>query len=208
MKRPGTFLLALFLGVWIFSAQRLSATTYNSDGSSANVQYLHDNFAQNGDTISLPPGTFVWTSGVTITKGITLQGSGSSSSIIVRSGGFTGSLVTINGFSSDMPVRVTGIRFNSPVGQNGDLQSITLTGPYGGTWSMTQVRIDHCDFYGGERTILVRYRINGVADHNTFQDCAYITEFYGDDDYAWARAGTPNFGTSDAFFYEDNTIVV
>jgi len=33
-------------------------TVYNSDGTAAGVQYLHDNFAQDGDTITLPAGTF------------------------------------------------------------------------------------------------------------------------------------------------------
>jgi hypothetical protein len=50
------------------------ATVYNSDGTSINIQYIHDNLAQDGDTITLPPGTFTWTTGVTVNKGITIQG--------------------------------------------------------------------------------------------------------------------------------------
>jgi len=49
---------------------------YNSDGTAASVQYLHDNLAHDGDTITLPAGMFTWTSGVHLTKGITLQGAG------------------------------------------------------------------------------------------------------------------------------------
>src|SRR5207249_8089013 len=52
-------------------------TVYNSDGTAASVQYLHDNFAQAGDTIMLPTGTFTWSTPVTISKAITLQGAGS-----------------------------------------------------------------------------------------------------------------------------------
>ncbi len=52
-------------------------TVYNSDGTATSVQYLHDNFAQAGDSITLPAGTFTWSTPVTISKAITLQGSGS-----------------------------------------------------------------------------------------------------------------------------------
>ena len=38
--------------------------------------------AQNGDTITLPAGTFAWTTGVTISKAITLQGAGVGSTIV------------------------------------------------------------------------------------------------------------------------------
>jgi hypothetical protein len=204
MKDPGTtLLLALFWGVcFTFHCE---ATTYNSDGSAANVQTLH-NAALNGDTITLPAGTFTWATGVTISKGITLQGAVGATQVN-RAAGYSNALITIAAMPADHPVRVTGIRLNSPVGQNGDLQSICVNGPYGGAWGLTQVRIDHCYFYGGMRTLLLRYRVNGVADHNTFHDCAYITEHFGDDDYAWNRAGTPQFGTSDSFFFEDNSIV-
>lgn len=181
------------------------AMIWNSDGSVSNVQSIHDEQAVNGDTITMPPGAFTWPTGFAMSKGITLQGN---STVINRGTGFTGALVALAGFSSDVAARVTGIRFNSPVGQNGDLQSIYIQGPYGGSWGLTQVRIDHNYFYGGQRTILIRYRVNGVADHNTFRDCAYITEYYGDDDFAWTRAGTPSFGTSDSFFFEDNSVIM
>jgi hypothetical protein len=197
--------LALVLGVCF--ASHCEATIYYSNGSAANVQALHD-AALNGDTIMLPPGTFTWTTGATISKGLTLQGAGSGSTTINRGAGFTGALVALGGFTSDVPVRVTGIRFNQALGQDIDRQAISINGPYGGTWGLTKVRFDHCYFYGGFRTILIRYRVNGVADHNTFQNCAYITEYYGDDDFAWNRVGTSQFGTSDSFFFEDNSVIM
>ena len=58
----------------ILSDFSASATTWQSDGSQASVQKLHDNSAQDGDTITLPAGTFGWTQPVRITKSITLQG--------------------------------------------------------------------------------------------------------------------------------------
>ena len=47
---------------------------WQSDGSAANVQSIHDTQAQDGDAIMLPAGTFSWTRVVNITKGITVQG--------------------------------------------------------------------------------------------------------------------------------------
>jgi hypothetical protein len=52
------------------------ATVYNSDGSSTNIQYIHDTQAQNGDTITIPTGTFTWSMSVNISKAIELQGQG------------------------------------------------------------------------------------------------------------------------------------
>src|SRR5437762_891646 len=183
-----------------------NGNVWPSDGSAASVQYIHDNEALNGDTITLPAGTFTWSTTVTISKGITLQGAGSDLTVIERSG--TAPLIQIQGLPSDLPVRVTGIRFNAPVGQNGDLTAIYITGSYGGTWGYTQIRIDNCYFYGGERNIFFRYRASGVVDHCTFQDVVIATEVYGDDDYAWARAGAPQFGTADTtVFFEDNYFI-
>jgi len=186
-------------------APRCWATVYHSDGSAASVQGLL-NAVVNGDTITLPAGIFTWATGVTVRKGITLQGVAGATQI-TRAAGYRSALITIAELPSDLPVRVTGIRFNSPVGQNGDLYSIAVTGPYGGAWGLTKLRIDHCYFYGGQRTLFFKWRVNGVVDHSTFRDCAPITLYNGDDDNAWTRAGRSPFGTSDSIFFEDNSIV-
>jgi len=65
------------------SAPLSGATVYHSDGSAANVQALH-NAASSGDTITLPAGTFTWSTPVTISKAVRLQGAGSGR-IIARS---------------------------------------------------------------------------------------------------------------------------
>src|SRR6516164_4637795 len=72
MQRPEPLLAALFLGIAF--APHSGATVWPSDGSEANVQAIHDTNAQDGDTITLPAGTFIWTTRVTLTKGITLSG--------------------------------------------------------------------------------------------------------------------------------------
>src|SRR5450759_2728054 len=71
MKTIITVLLSLLFGE--FSAY---ATIYNSDGSAADVIAKYA-LASNGDTITLPAGTFTWSVSVPIAKAIKLQGSGS-----------------------------------------------------------------------------------------------------------------------------------
>src|SRR6266478_6347127 len=58
------------------------AATYASDGSVTSIQTIHGTLAVDGDTITLPAGTFTWTTTLTISKAITLQGAGVGSTII------------------------------------------------------------------------------------------------------------------------------
>lgn len=71
-KTHATILFAL-----LSSCVSALATTYSSDGSSSDVQ-AKINLAANSDIVTLPSGTFTWTSGVTVTgKAIQIQGAGS-----------------------------------------------------------------------------------------------------------------------------------
>ena len=51
-----------------------------SSGSEVDVKAAL-NSVQDGDTITLPSGTFTWTSTVTITKGVTIQGQTTTNSV-------------------------------------------------------------------------------------------------------------------------------
>jgi polygalacturonase len=61
VKRIGTLLFTLSAlgGLSGLSAPLSGATVYHSDGSAAKVKALH-NAALDGDTITLPAGTFTW----------------------------------------------------------------------------------------------------------------------------------------------------
>jgi len=73
-RLTGIFLLRLILSH--FFASTCAGAVYQSDGSASSVQNLHRR-ASNGDTIALPAGTFTWSTPVTISKAIKLQGAGS-----------------------------------------------------------------------------------------------------------------------------------
>src|SRR5206468_12010053 len=98
---------AIVIMIWNgFSAL---ATVYDSDGSSVNIQSIHDALAQNGDTITLPAGIFAWTTKVTISKAITLQGAGVGSTI-VKDAVQSGQLIHWS-LVAGLPARLTGIEF-------------------------------------------------------------------------------------------------
>jgi hypothetical protein len=71
------------LGILLFTVALSSllprqshATVYTSDGSAANVQSIHNTVARNGDTITIPAGTFTWAAQVTLSKAVKLKGQG------------------------------------------------------------------------------------------------------------------------------------
>src|SRR5439155_4597976 len=81
-KARMTKLVPIFASLFLLAAPNSFATTvWPSDGtetghnySAGSVQWVHDNQAQNGDTITLFTGTFSYTTPLNITKGVTLQG--------------------------------------------------------------------------------------------------------------------------------------
>src|SRR5215831_13931116 len=179
MERPQTLLAALFLGIAF--APHSGATVYQSDGSDANVQAINDTNAHDGDTITLPAGTFIWTAGVSLIKGITVSGqttvtgagtancSANDQTIIIdeylRSA--PGSL-----FKATIPAgksfRLTGITFRrgtvNIVGTDGAIR----VGSTGGL--VTNARIDHCHFYHllWPAMLGIQGWTYGVDDHNLF----------------------------------------
>jgi hypothetical protein len=223
MKVSGVLLFILIFSGFLGS--RCEATIYDSNGSAASVQSIHNNQAQNGDTITLPAGTFVWTAGVTITKGITLQGQTICDSdtgvcqdnTIIRDsddrrrpGGYP--FITIGG-PFGKSYRVTGITFSNgsaTVGNNNG--AVILTG------NTHSIRLDHCHFNDLSHEsdwIAVYGAPEGVIDHNVCTNTNGNTfHIFGD---AWPNpdgtrgvngdgswAAPTDFGTEKFIFIEDN----
>jgi hypothetical protein len=230
MKVSGILLFIVILSG--FSAARCGATVYYSNGSEANVQAIHDNWARDGDTITLPAGIFSWTARLNITKGITIQGqttisgAGTANPIIndgtiIRDNtprsGETGIL------SAAIPpgrsFRFTGMTFvpGATTAYPSKLEGAFHLGYQGATPSMWN-RIDHCHFaslYQG-RIIWVGGWVYGVADHNVIQVRANDCPFYiwastyggtGQIEGHGSWADYPWYGTDKFWFVEDNTII-
>src|SRR5438132_1885744 len=209
MKGTGTLLLALFLGVCF--ASHCEATVYYSDGTAASVQSMHNNQAQNGDTITLPAGTFTWSTGVNLSKAITLQGAGIGVTI-VKDGVQSGQLIAWS-LAAGLPSRLTGIEF-----QDGG-RSVTADAPggilhvNGSNTDGSSFRWDHCK-WSDMNGYTVFDTVIGVIDHNTFtKSNKHLTTYiYGSrwnnasgnwGDGSWVAP--TNFGSSEFLFYEDNT---
>jgi hypothetical protein len=204
--------------IWIGNGASVVATVYDSDGSAASVQGLQ-NAALDGDTITLPAGTFNWSTSVTITKNVIIKGLTTTNPVaktandqtIVRA--FTGTngnqaLINLNGPLA----RLTGVTFRT--GQTSVVNSNGMVRMGGNTG--TTPRVDNCHFddLSFENNDIASYSGGGVIDHNLFdyrsannrgQSIFYAipgNSFWGDE--PWTQP--TNFGGSNFLFAEDNCI--
>jgi hypothetical protein len=226
-KSGAAFVILILSG---FSAPCCRATVYHSDGSVANLQAL-ENAAQDGDTITLPAGTFSWTTRVNISKGITLQGQTTvtgdyahlpmtaiDSTIIQDNTPRTqGTGLIQTNLNGNQFFRVTGITFaagsaNTYPDNGGaiDIESTAIGGP-------TSVRIDHCHYNNVYQNSFIWTNgwIVGVVDHNLIdcqntKDLAQVnaTKYGGSTQMngngSWADY--PWYGSNKFLFFEDNRI--
>jgi len=81
------FLLAVFFSMIIYG-KCFAATVDAASCSQDDVQTAIDS-AIRGDTVKIPAGSCTWTSSLSITKSITLQGAGIGSTTFTRSIGIT-----------------------------------------------------------------------------------------------------------------------
>src|SRR5204863_2646450 len=222
MQRPQALLAALFLGIAF--APHSGATVYQSDGSDANVQAIHDTNAHDGDTITLPAGTFIWTAGVNLTKGITVSGQTTMTGAGTASCTANDQTIIIDEklrttpgslFKATIPAgksfRLTGITFRrgtvNIVGGDGGIRVNSSGG------LVQSARIDHCHFdhLAWEAMLQVSGWTYGVDDHNLFEQANHSHTFtnggtngHTDGNGAWADF--PYYGSDKFWFMEDNTI--
>jgi hypothetical protein len=199
--------MRLLLILTLISSSAFAAKWYAPSGNLSEVQKTV-NSASTGDTVVIPAGEFHWHGTLSIKKSIKLKGHGPGYTVITRSTPLKNNALISIRPPADVPVRITGIRFNAgAIGQDhGRLPSVSVTGPQGGNWGLTQIRIDHCYFDGGLGTVEWNFYAYGVVDHCTFLDCPYAVMSYADGDNAWARP--IEFGTSNEDYIEDCTFIM
>jgi hypothetical protein len=211
----------------IWSSFSALAKVYDSDGSEASVWALLK-AAHDGDTITLPAGTFSWTSPLLITKGITLQGattiSGAGTSAPVVNDNTiilddiprvaNGTIIRVQITPAQTP-RITGITFRYGAITTSGTACLTLNA-VGATPG--KMRVDHCHFdqlYEGWLMWVTGWN-NGVADNNVMHVRGRSFPFqirhdqYGGSSQtlgngAWADY--PWYGTDKFWFIETNTII-
>jgi hypothetical protein len=184
--------------ILIWNSSSALATVYNSDGSSTNIQYIHDNLAVNGDTIVIPAGGFAWTGTLSLSKAITLQGAGVGQTLVTGGSVNWDYRSTTNGL-----VRVTGIE------TNGTLWSFT-----GRNDINVNFRFDHNKLTITGHPQMGWNTLIGVIDHNQFFHDGFMWEIndsywngdpLGDGDYCYAAP--TDLGSGDFLFIEDNTFI-
>lgn len=198
----------------------VQATTYTAAGcSQAQIQACHDGSAPcvgmtDGDTLAVPAGTCTWTTndGLAITKDIVLQGAGKTLTVITdnisRSVDGPAVLMTIALGSGATHFRLTGFAFHDSGTTNPSTDgAIKLSG------ATKAWRIDHNDWTLNNTALYVTGDTYGVFDHNSVtqpgkeiiavrHDAWGGVGAYGDN--SWAD--TPNFGTNQFIFLEQNII--
>jgi hypothetical protein len=182
--------------------------------------------ASDGDTVVVPPGTASWTSGLTVTKGITLMGQTTTDPVaktaidntivldnVPRGSSPFGRLFDVN-TTLGKSYRVTGITFRKgTVTDSSSAGAISLEG------NSQSVRIDHCHFDDvayQTNMISVSGVVFGVIDHNLFdyrtQTVKHSVYFAmnawgGSENYGNASWAEPAYyGSNQFMFVEDNCI--
>lgn len=202
----------LFLGILlVFAVATYSqgATINAASCSLANVNTAITSATQ-GDTVQIPTGTCEWAAPVTLNKGITIRGNGTSSTTITSTGsGF----FTINGSGSNY--RITNMAFR---GSSSDGTDIEINGYW------TSMRIDNINWQtSSSRGIWLGRNITGdiIQGQNRPHEKALIDNIYyapaasgggrpflllyGRQHKAWEEAD--GFGTDNFVFIEDSTFV-
>jgi hypothetical protein len=164
--------------------------------------------AANGDTVVIPSGTATWTSSLTISKAITLQGAGVGQTIIKD--GLTGTTLLLSwAIPANFASRLTGIEFQNG-GRTGGVIIIEFRGS---NINGSTLRVDNCSFNQIQGTVNFE-TIIGVVDHNAFviapvASAIRINDTQWNDptqlsgDKSWTAP--PGYGSSQFLFIEDNT---
>ena len=200
--RTSAFLSVLLL---LSSTAAIHASTRNAASPSYADVNTAVTAAANGDTVMIPAGTATWNGSSTIefTKNITIQGAGIGHTIIKQYSSSNLMFHTHPGSSGLQ--RFTGISFEN-MSSNGLTPG---SQPIIQTDFVQQVRIDHCSFLGGKRTVYIRTSGTSLIDHCTFLNNDSSVAYAGADDTTWnLYPATISAGTSHSNFIEDCTFTL
>ena len=205
-------LLAFFLSA--LSGAETRATTITAASCSQTDVQAAINSAGSGDTVVIPacPGGASWTSTVSVTKGITIQGQGIGQTVLIdnipkgnTSCSGAGPLLAVN---SNTFFRLTGFTLQGSAADTNICQPghITITG------TSQSFRIDHLSFTN-QQTVAIRSSGNlwGVIDHSSFQGVHKQGIIVDHGSFAGGSSGDGSWaspsalGSNEFIFIEDDT---
>lgn len=213
------YFISLLFSVIMFSIPATAQAIITAQSCSRSDVAAAIAAATYGNTVNVPAcSPTIWTSALTITKGITLQGAGAGNTIIVADPAFpTSYLIVYNpdptSINQNTAFEVSGFTF--------DLNNNTSQRP-GGLWlnntstttAISRVKIHNNTFQNlvsdGTSTSVACLQIGengdvwGVAYLNTFSNCKTVGYNYGGYENSWNNT-TFAFGTQNNFYWEDNT---
>jgi hypothetical protein len=194
----------VFMAVSLFASVGIWADTHTAASCSLVDVTAAYGAASEGDTVTMPAGTATWSNTLTLSKAITLQGAGISSTIVSAQG--TTKCIDI-ALPADVFVRVTGIYFKYSANNLGvDAPAIRVSGKSDGSFPYTQIRIDHCKFEKSKRIVFISGWVYGVIDNNAFVNNDMAVYIAGDANLSWGRPIAA--GTANALFIEDNLFTI
>jgi hypothetical protein len=202
------------IAILTWNSSSAFATVYNSDGSSTSVQFIHDTLVHDGDTITLPAGSFTWSTPVYLTKAVNLLGAGTAQTTVydnVPKPNPNGSMVMLRVATpyQGTSQRVSGFTIHGQAQDNQNYNSGTLQ-MSGYSHSF---RVDHINFVApGTGMIMTWGDLWGVIDHCTFDTTgrkqgvqihhsAWNGDASGFGDLSFEDS--PHLGTAEAIYIED-----
>src|SRR5437773_1854217 len=205
-----------------------AATWPAIDAQEANVAAAIAN-ASDGDTVTVPPGVVTWSTQLTITKHITLQGAGIGQTVIYDNAPKGGDqhLILVKLSGDNPPFRLTGFEFGIPanytvIAQPYGVGILEFQGSGGAVvpGMSANVRVDHCKIKVAGVAMTFR-NVLGVVDHVEWIDSGltnpttasywggwqsasvYMPNWGGKDWGHGSWADAPYWGTDKFLFFED-----
>ena len=204
IKQTFSILITILL-VCCLSISDVYAATINAESASYSHVSAAIDSASHGDTVVIPAGNATWSSQLLITKFVTLQGSGTDSTVIT---GNTGSDWLIK-FSLSSVASV-----NLPFGLNNfkiDFGHPLKVYNSSTSYTVDKFRVHDMVFVNcSAATFEIHGFINGVIDSNTFTGYPHFDN-YGVHAPSWNYSATNNPwepGSSHNVYYEDNTFTL
>ena len=159
--------LAVLMVLWAVPAwaDTHAASSCNNTAAQPHVQNAI-NAASSGDTVTVPSGSCTWTSGVTVTKPLSVIGSGEGVTIITD--GVTDTQTPLISYTT----AEGGLyRFSAMTVHGGSTAKNPEIGTIRFTGSGNQIPVDHCTLISGtvnyQSTTLLSFNhyVRGVVDH-------------------------------------------
>ena len=216
-KRITLAFLALLIGASLqVDAQTITAASCNA----SDVQAAITSAGRNG-TVNVPAGSCTWSSPVTITTGLTLNGAGVGSTVITSSGG--SQLLSISpdttAISASSNIKITGFEFNGGGASGADV-FIAIQGASGITGSVPYryYIIANNKFENGNTTSsngVIQAggngngQLRGVIANNTFTNTNEPMRLFSNNDTGESSNpvfNIPTYGDENQMFFETNTI--